>query len=134
MLEIPTYQNVDSLDRRSRDMPSIFQVSSAYDSGSEILMSKLRRVRVEDHFFEPALGHPLKDLADLGRCPFELGKGEVRENERIQARPESIEELGRVQAELVIQTAPDHRGICVDPAPHRLLLYAIQSGRETRLA
>lgn len=89
-------------------MPSIFQVSSADYSGGKVLLSERRGFSVERHFFYQILGYCLKDFADLGGRTFELGQGEIREDESVQPCPESIEELGGVRFEFLIETTSDH--------------------------
>jgi len=123
VLEIPAHEGVDPLDRCGRNVPSILQVSRSYNSDSEILLGELRSLRVELYFFYQVRGHRLKDFADPGRRPFELGQGKVREDECVQGSAKPIEELSRVDTELLVEATSDSRGVSVDSASHGFLFY-----------
>src|SRR6185295_2508784 len=124
MLEVPTHQNIDALDGCGCNMSSILQVGSANHSCREILSGEFRGSRIGLHLFPHLFGHSLKNLSDFGRSLLKLSQGEIREHENVQPRTETIEELSRIGAELLIETASDYRGVGIDPSPHRLLLYS----------
>src|SRR5947209_611839 len=116
VFEVPAHEDVDALDGRRCNVPSILQVSGSDHSSSKVPLRELRGFHAEPHLFYLVFRHLSKNFADGRRRTFELGEGKVRKNKCVQPLAESIEKLSGERAEFLVETASDDRGIRIDSA------------------
>src|SRR6266851_1529760 len=92
VLEVPTHENIDMIQRGDRNVLRVDDLPSSHDAGRQVFLSQGGGHLCQLHLLAVALWNPVEDSLDRKRCAGELEERQIRDDEDLASSGESVDE------------------------------------------